>query len=498
LTVNTVNDHQSDWSPADGHGASKIAWASQKTGYEIWTMDPDGQHKVKLTEGPRQTDGPDWSPDSSRIAFYSNRDADLDNDVYVMNADGTNQTNLTAASDPNSRQDWSPSWSADGARIIFGSTRVSSPNYDVYSMAADGSDPINVTRGVGNNSTPTWHSARGLPVGFVARNGTNVTLNGRPYRFTGLNIYNANSDGWCSYPMDAPVLEQSLDSIGSGKNVIRAWFFQPLATTKGAVRKRDWSRFDHTLEAAAAHGMRVIATLTDEWGECGSDQSNPVKDSTWYQTGYTTVEPGNTVSYRNWVHEVVSRYKDDPRVALWQLINEAEYRLKLPDGTFAACPQGTDEPANVLKAWATDVSGLVKSIDPNHLVSLGSIGGGQCGMQGPQYKDVHDIPTIDMCEYHDYGDPTTPLPGDQYNGFIVRVQQCNELNKPLFVGEVGIIPDQAGGLQQRADDFAAKKGAMFGQGVVGFLAWAWSKNGSTSDNYDIGPGDPALDALDLP
>jgi hypothetical protein len=85
------------------------------------------------------------------------------------------------------------------------------------------------------------------------------------------------------------------------------------------------------------------------------------------------------------------------------------------------------------------------------------------------------------------------LPGGQFNGLELRVQQCNDLDKPLFLGEVGIIPNDVGGsLQNRADAFAAKRDAMFALGVDGFLTWAWNINGSSLDNYDIGPGDPSL------
>ena len=120
--------------------------------------------------------------------------------------------------------------------------------------------------------------------------------------------------------------------------------------------------------------------------------------------------------------------------------------------------------AATLKSFATDVSGLVKSIDPNHLVSLGTIGGGQCGAQGAEYQDVHAVPTIDLCEYHDY-QPNDPMPGDQWNGLQVRLDQCNALHKPLFVGETGIKPSDVGGtLRARADALRAKLDAQFSAG----------------------------------
>ena len=333
--------------------------------------------------------------------------------------------------------------------------------------------------------------ATAVPSGFITRQGTELLLNGNPYRFSGLNIYNANSDGYCGAQMDQGTrLDDALTSIGPGVKAIRSWFFQPLAINKG-TGLRDWSAFDHTLQVANAHGKKVIATLTDQWGECGSNVAgNGYKDADWYVNGYQQVQPGMLVSYRDWVAEMVTRYKDDPRIAFWQLINEAE---------VTPCPAGDLQPYQKLHDWAADVSGLVKSIDSNHLVSLGTIGSGQCGADGPRYQDLHAIPTIDLCEFHDYGAPNVGVPGDEFNGLQVRINQCNALSKPLFVGEAGIIPNDVGGtFQARADAFQVKLDAQFSAGVQGFLAWAWSPQDvpvSTLNNYDIGPGDPSLAVL---
>ena len=108
--------------------------------------------------------------------------------------------------------------------------------------------------------------------GFMTSVGGDLTLDGTPYTFTGINLYNANSDGWCREAIDDETLDSSLDSIGlswSGHGVIRAWFFQTLATDypSGA---RDWSRFDRLVHAAAIRGYKVIPTLADQWGECGT------------------------------------------------------------------------------------------------------------------------------------------------------------------------------------------------------------------------------------
>ena len=46
--------------------------------------------------------------------------------------------------------------------------------------------------------------------------GTDLVLEGQPFTFTGMNIYNANSDDWCANNMDDGLFEQALSDIGLG------------------------------------------------------------------------------------------------------------------------------------------------------------------------------------------------------------------------------------------------------------------------------------------
>jgi endo-1,4-beta-mannosidase len=325
-------------------------------------------------------------------------------------------------------------------------------------------------------------------------------LEGKPYRFGGLNIYNANSRDNCWYTMGSgPDLDTSMTQAGPNAMVIRAWFFQSLATVNG---RRDWSAFDHTMAVAKAHGIRVVATLGNQWGDC--EQGSPVyKTEAWYATGYrTTVETSMPATYRDWIAEVAARYRDDPNLLAWQLINEAE-DLVAKGGACTPTANAT------LTSFAVDTSSLLKSVDQNHLVSLGTIGSGQCGANGSAtaYQTLHSVATIDLCEYHDYGAPNSPIPGDRWNGLQARLNDCASIGKPLFVGESGIATTQVGSLAARAAAFASKFKAQFAAGVVGELVWDWrttSRGGSApnapatpgnGDGYEVGPGDPALDAL---
>ncbi len=82
---------------------------------------------------------PNWSPDGTEIAFTSNRDGN--DEIYVMNADGSNQTRLTY----NDAYDGMPAWSPDGTRIAFESRRDSNGSA-IYVMNADGSNQTQLTK----------------------------------------------------------------------------------------------------------------------------------------------------------------------------------------------------------------------------------------------------------------------------------------------------------------------------------------------------------------
>ena len=317
---------------------------------------------------------------------------------------------------------------------------------------------------------------------FVRRNDNRLVLRAAAYTFTGLNVYNVNSRSTCSYNFGGTRLSESLRTMGSGKEAVRAWFFQRFVTIGGS---RDWTVFDESLAAARRHGVRVIATLSNQWNDC--DDGYGYKTASWYRGGYTKRDPLGTQSYRDYVVEIARRYRNDPTILAWQLINEAQ----VTEG--GECVENAEL---ILRTWAADVSSAIKHVDPNHLVSIGTIGSGQCGTAGEQYAYVHDLPSVDLCEYHDYGSPRDPMPGDRWNGLRLRLQQCRALGKPLFIGESGIMRDEFGTLTGRADAFHAKLGAQFAAGVVGVLAWDWRDgSGPAADGYEIGPGDPALRVL---
>src|SRR5436853_386165 len=96
----------------------KVAFSSFREGnFETYAMNANGTGQVNLTNTPAAADQkPAWSPDGTKIAFWSDRDAGNE-EIYVMNADGSNPVDLT--NDPNT--DFQPAWSPDGSKIAFSS-----------------------------------------------------------------------------------------------------------------------------------------------------------------------------------------------------------------------------------------------------------------------------------------------------------------------------------------------------------------------------------------
>jgi YD repeat-containing protein len=154
LSNSTNSDRQPSWSP----NGAKIAFASERdhAGYaSIYVMNSNGTAQQRLTfSADTVTDEqPVWSHDGSRIAFVSTRDGDKE--IYVMNADGTNQTRLTA--DPGN--DDSPSWSPDGSKLIFRSDRqrdCCDPTAQVWVMKADGTSPANLSGNQFGDYSSSW------------------------------------------------------------------------------------------------------------------------------------------------------------------------------------------------------------------------------------------------------------------------------------------------------------------------------------------------------
>lgn len=315
---------------------------------------------------------------------------------------------------------------------------------------------------------------------------------GKPFTFVGVNRYNAAGDdtiftcGDSGENMDTflDTMFGSLRSHIKGNIVVRFWAFQ--SYTKDGTR---WDGIDRVIRYAKKYNVRLIPVLENHWADC---TQGGTKTNDWYTSAYDAPYGSYSLSYKNYVRTIVSRYKNEPTIFAWSLMNEAE---------TPPSDQTTDAP---LATFSSDISAYIKSIDSNHLVTLGTLANeGQAGTNGDKYSIIYGPDTIDFAEVHDYNFPDKELPGatgatlpatcQSWESSIAcnMYRALNILHKPIIVGEVGIDADSSS-LQTRADYVDAKMHAFFANGGSGYLIWHWALQ---SQGLDMSDTDPLNDVL---
>lgn len=412
------------------------------------------------------------------------------------------------------------------AKLVFGTTSLrtfNTTNRGTFSVQVtvpsgySGSTAVTVTAGstvatqsfsvtTATTTTTTIPTPTPTPTPqLLGRIGTALTLGGVQKRFTGLNAYHLASDFSINYGCGDNNQQTDLDAFFSSLrpvSVVRLWAFQHLMYNKN-TGQLDFTTLDRVVQTAERYGHKLVLVVANQTGNCDTPD---YKDEAWYAGGYRQVfnpgtynggtsGPTTPLSFWDYLHTIVPRYANSPAVAIWQPVNEPRDAIINADGTQTC----SSTAAATLRKFFDDIGGEIHRMAPNQLVGSGVIGQGNCGAKGAEYQTLHESPGIDIGSYHDYNYDTSAMPGDQWNGLAVRINQMNAVGKPLMIDEAGMkAADGVAGcmtLAQRRDYIKAKMDAQLANGIDIYMPWVWTKSTTNSCSHNIKAGDPTLTLL---
>lgn len=230
------------WSP-DG---TRLAFDSAREGMQEIFVQTLGQpvdenNPVRLTTSEAWDGGwsgyPDWSPDGQRLVYiyFHRRQQWMEQDIYVMNADGSDSTPLTGDDFTDKEPDWSP----DGTQIAFASLRGGDSRRRIYLMDADGSDLSGPLRG---GSAPSWGI---VPSGRAKLTVTQVVVGAPPA---------------ASWHFSGPLGAFALPSAGGSRTLI---YLDPQTTTVSQITRPGYTT-TATCSDGATGGAAVTVTLAND------------------------------------------------------------------------------------------------------------------------------------------------------------------------------------------------------------------------------------------
>jgi len=216
--------------------------------------------------------------------------------------------------------------------------------------------------------------------GFVQRDGAKLTLDGKPFRYSGPNIewlglvgYGPHDPNGPRYPSHFEVDDAFDTAKEMGALVVRSQTMGdsvgcPLCIEPqlGVFSDRAFDAVDYAIEAAHKRGMRLIIPLIGDCAECTNGGIGKYLEWT-KQKDYSAFfsDPALIAAYEKHIEAVLNHrnaltgvlYKDDPAILAWENCNMC--------GLGALFSGPAKMPAYI--AWIDTIGGYVKSIDPRHL-----------------------------------------------------------------------------------------------------------------------------------
>ena len=259
-------------------------------------------------------------------------------------------------------------------------------------------------RPTSTSSAPTT-TTTASPGTFVRTSGTKFSVDGRTGYFPGTNSY------WIGFLQNNADIDLVMSHLQqSGLKILRVWGFNDVTTDNpGTVYYQKFTgssptintgadglqRLDYVVQSAANHGIKLIINFVNNWTDYGGmDAYVKYYGLANHQAWYTSTAA--QAQYQRYISAVVSRYRTSTAVMAWELANE---------------PRCNGCATSVITNWARTTSAYIKSLDSNHLVTLGdegfnpSTGDGSYPYstgEGIAFAENLKISTLDFGTYHMY------------------------------------------------------------------------------------------------
>ena len=194
-------------------------------------------------------------------------------------------------------------------------------------------------------------------------------------------------------------------------------------------------RLDSAVKMAQKYGIKLVMPMLNNWNDLGGINTYTAAFGGTATSFFTDVK--SQTAYKNYISFIVNRYKNSGAIFAWELCNEPRCH-------------GCD--SSVITNWASDVSAYIKSIDSQHMVTLGDEGWfyppegdgsyAYSGAEGVDFTKNLAIKTIDYGTFHMYPDQW----GYNFTWGSTWIEQHNavgkELGKPVVLEEYG-SPDSS-------------------------------------------------------
>ena len=308
---------------------------------------------------------------------------------------------------------------------------------------------------------------------FVQVKDGQFVLDGKPYRYIGVNYWyapllGAEQDG------DRERLLRELDFMkeygidnlrvmvgveGISKNRAHASF--PLQTAPGEYDDNLLDGLDYFMAEAGKRDIKVILFLTNNWEWSGGyaqyltwmgkgeypypEEAGWPKFLEYIGTFYDCTEC--VEAFKSHCKFIVSRtnrytekkYADDPALMAWEIANEPR-------------PNGKQNKEKYTQ-FIGDIAKLIKSLDPNHLITPGTEGSWGTENDIELWKAIHSFPEIDYATIHIWAKNWNWINFDDFDSTFVNTKEnmqqyikehaliTDELDKPMVIEEIGFPRD---------------------------------------------------------